>query len=175
MVNTFLVCSDFTESAKQLDNKRLGKQRVEAFQLLKILHSIEHECSLVGIHIEDIPSSDNSTIEERSAFVKRLRRAASLRDPLKKFGWWHHPALRMWLGHRLALEEYLRCHIQVWIERGFANTMLLPSEKPKDFRRPQWTLDAKFHTIHRQALYSKSPVDYMKFISEGTFEAYWWP
>ena len=36
-MQTFLPYSDFIESAKILDNKRLGKQRVEAFQILKAL------------------------------------------------------------------------------------------------------------------------------------------
>ena len=35
MVNTFLPYADFKQVAKALDNKRLGKQRVEAFQILK--------------------------------------------------------------------------------------------------------------------------------------------
>ena len=36
-MQTFLPFSCFTESAKALDNKRLGKQRVETLQLLKAL------------------------------------------------------------------------------------------------------------------------------------------
>lgn len=35
MVNTFLPWPDANESAKALDNKRLGKQRVEALQILR--------------------------------------------------------------------------------------------------------------------------------------------
>jgi len=35
MVNTFLPSPDFVESAKVLDRQRLGKQRVEAIQLLR--------------------------------------------------------------------------------------------------------------------------------------------
>jgi len=35
MVNTFLPRPDYTKSAQDLDNKRLGKQRVEAYQILK--------------------------------------------------------------------------------------------------------------------------------------------
>ncbi|MBP0133773.1 MAG: MSMEG_6728 family protein [Nitrosarchaeum sp.] len=35
MVNTFLPFADFTKSAKALDYKRLGKQRVEAWQILR--------------------------------------------------------------------------------------------------------------------------------------------
>ena len=37
MVNTFVISSSFEETAKSLDYKRLGKQRVEAFQILKSL------------------------------------------------------------------------------------------------------------------------------------------
>ncbi len=37
MVNTFIPYADFKKCAKVLDNKRLGKQRVEAKQILNIL------------------------------------------------------------------------------------------------------------------------------------------
>lgn len=37
MVNTFLPSPDFRESAKLLDYRRLGKQRVEAWQILQAL------------------------------------------------------------------------------------------------------------------------------------------
>lgn len=39
-MNTFLPYSDFVESAKTLDNKRLGKQRVEVLQMLNKIHGI---------------------------------------------------------------------------------------------------------------------------------------
>ena len=38
MVNTFLLSKDFQFSASLLDSKRLGKQRVEAMQILNIIH-----------------------------------------------------------------------------------------------------------------------------------------
>jgi len=38
-MQTFLPYPSFKESAKVLDNKRLGKQRVEAFQILKTLRT----------------------------------------------------------------------------------------------------------------------------------------
>lgn len=41
-MNTFLPYSDFTESAKSLDNKRLGKQRVEVLQMLNKINGITH-------------------------------------------------------------------------------------------------------------------------------------
>jgi hypothetical protein len=36
-VQTFLPYPDFEQTAKSLDNKRLGKQRVEAYQILNVL------------------------------------------------------------------------------------------------------------------------------------------
>lgn len=38
-MQTFLPYSNFNECAKVLDNKRLGKQRVEAYQILKCLET----------------------------------------------------------------------------------------------------------------------------------------
>jgi len=37
-VQTFMPYQDFAASARVLDNKRLGKQRVEALQIIKALH-----------------------------------------------------------------------------------------------------------------------------------------
>jgi hypothetical protein len=40
IVQTFLPYSDFRESVGCLDNKRLGKQRVEAYQILNVLSGL---------------------------------------------------------------------------------------------------------------------------------------
>lgn len=40
-MQTFLPYQSFTESAKCLDNKRLGKQRVEAWQILRIVAGMD--------------------------------------------------------------------------------------------------------------------------------------
>ena len=41
MVNTFLPYADFKQSAQCLDYRRLGKQRVEARQIIKVLEDPE--------------------------------------------------------------------------------------------------------------------------------------
>jgi hypothetical protein len=41
MVNTFLPYSDFAKTASVLDNKRLGKQRVEAKQIIDIIEKLK--------------------------------------------------------------------------------------------------------------------------------------
>lgn len=39
-MNTFLPYADFSKSANSLDNKRLGKQRVEVLQMLNKIHGL---------------------------------------------------------------------------------------------------------------------------------------
>jgi len=41
MVNTFLPYADFAQSASVLDMKRLGKQRLEARQIIRILEGTQ--------------------------------------------------------------------------------------------------------------------------------------
>ena len=82
-MQTFLPYADFSKTIKVLDYKRLGKQRVEALQILKALH-----------------------------------------DP--KNGWYHHPAVKMWVGYDEALKHYMNCCIREWILRGYENTMIMP-------------------------------------------------
>lgn len=41
MVNTFLTDADFRKSAKNLDRQRLGKQRVEALQILQVCQDLQ--------------------------------------------------------------------------------------------------------------------------------------
>lgn len=179
MVNTFLVCSSFEESARALDKRRLGKQRVEAFQLLKILRTLEEMCVLEGLEVSDIPTADTDpTKTKRKHFVQQMRSAFMKRNPERKRppGWWSHPALLMWIGHRRALEHYLAVHIRQWIERGYNNTMVIPDDHClKTVKFPTWVNDAAFHKTHRQSLFKKEPESYPQFAAEGEFTDYLWP
>lgn len=179
MVNTFLVCEDFEASAKELDNKRLGKQRVEAFQILNILKTLEHISGLEGLTVDEIPSVDTDpTKAKRKAFVKQMRAAFMKRHPERKRppGWWSHPAVFLWIGHRPELEHYLGVHIREWVRRGFKNTMIIPDDQcRKTLYYPSWVSSAAFHKSHRQSLFRKAPELYPQFASEGDFVDYVWP
>jgi len=52
MVNTFVTSSNFKTSAKVLDFKRLGKQRVEAKQILDICKKLHHWANYYNIILE---------------------------------------------------------------------------------------------------------------------------
>jgi len=134
-MQTFLPYPDFARSAACLDNRRLGKQRVEAMQIRDAL--------------------------------------ASLSNGLFP-GWGNHPAVLMWQGYELALEDYLASCCVEWISRGFKNTI------KHDFIAititPWWLHDGRFHSAHRAALLAKDPVHYGQFgWTETPAINYWWP
>lgn len=52
MVNTFLTSADFAKSAKSLDKARLGKQRVEAFQILNLISDLKLLSNLLEIKLD---------------------------------------------------------------------------------------------------------------------------
>ena len=94
-MQTFLPYENFEASVKSLDWRRLGKQRVECFQLLKALGNTKDVC------LDDV----------------------DLSTPAK--GWVNHPATKMWRGYEGALAQYHDACIREWVARGYQNTMLL--------------------------------------------------
>ena len=69
-------------------------------------------------------------------------------------GFVYHPAVAMWLGHEIALEQYLNAHIEEWVVRGHNNTMQLYSKKDS-YRKPAWCSDPTFHESHKSNLLTK--------------------
>ncbi len=53
MVNTFVTCSNYDECAKHLDRQRLGKQRVEAKQILDILQDLHFIAEKLNSHFQN--------------------------------------------------------------------------------------------------------------------------
>ncbi|HZE02498.1 MAG TPA: MSMEG_6728 family protein, partial [Pseudonocardiaceae bacterium] len=78
-MQTFLPYPDFAASAVALDRRRLGKQRVEALQILRALTR-------------------------------------------ERYGWKHHPAVRMWAGYEEALACYAMEICAEWVRRGHADS-----------------------------------------------------
>jgi hypothetical protein len=78
-MQTFLPYPDFIDSARALDPRRLGKQRVEALQVLRGL-------------------------------------------TWPRYGWRHHPAVKMWAGYEEALVRYGLDVCDVWCFTGRADT-----------------------------------------------------
>lgn len=139
-MQTFLPFRDFDSCARHLDYRRLGKQRVEAFQLL---------CGL----------RDPWALEERE---RRLTEQGKAVKPIQN-GWTNHPASKMWRGHTEMLGNYMNTMISEWVARGYNNTM---NHRPSSDcpTPPDWMLDATemdyLIRTHRSNLIRKLPEHY---------------
>jgi len=171
MVNTFLTHSDFVKSAQSLDRQRLGKQRVEAYQILLILENLDLLASIFslpynGSNLADWIKTIASIYKQLDYFyvvrdgVLYITPKISVKsdvlptDRIIKLGFANHPAIRMWYGYQEALKYYINCHIDEWIKRGYKNTM-----KKYDIigipNMPSWVYSEDFHRVHRAALITK--------------------
>lgn len=132
-MQTFLPFPDFRASAEALDYRRLGKQRVEAFQLL-------------------VANDDEWALEERS------RRGLKS----KTGGWRQHPATIMWHDYPDALKLYMNVMIEEWMRRGYQNSMAF-APIPTNVEVPHWLGDEDFHASHRSSLLRKDFAFYSKY------------
>lgn len=132
------------KSLVALDYRRLGKQRVEAMQLLKSLH-YDNELSSDQIRVDNIVFQ-------------------SLEDGSRKpyLGWRNHPARKMWDGYEGALAIYHDLSIIAWKRRGYKNTMPFLSVKG-DHQLPPWFGRQDFHDSHKSNLLRKDPDWYGDF------------
>lgn len=151
-MQTFLPYSDYKKSAASLDRMRLGKQRVETFQVLQ---------RLLGVRLVSKDANGEPIPEEDWSVT-----------PITSTGWINHPAVKAWRGHELELLEYQRAFCNEWTSRGYKDTCLIKSEKLIELcgqklnsGKPEWTLDDKVHISHKSNLLRKDPEFYGKLWS----------
>lgn len=163
MVTTFLLHTNFSQSAKLLDYRRLGKQRLEAKEIWEFLKQLRLIASL--FNIEDFPREKDTSVEERQNWITKVMSSMKDRN-IKKIilrndqvsyvykgdngtyksddnqkvitlAYKGNPAVRLWLGFEDGLLEYYNAHVREWISRGYKNTM--PIFDVKNSPRPKWT------------------------------------
>ncbi len=125
-----------------LDYRRLGKQRVEAMQLINGLQKLDGR---------------NAGTPVRERTHPAVMPGGS--------GWLNHPASKMWRGHIGALMRYHDTAIDEWVSRGYKNNMLKYFSEGDwaDLRYPSWLGNEEFHASHRSALLYKNPEWYGQF------------
>jgi hypothetical protein len=145
--------SCFSNSAKVLDSKRLGKQRVEGMQILKTLVTGPIQNSLVP------------------------KKGFKYKDGLyqRKTPWYNHPAVRMWDGYHWILYDYVIDMCLEWKARGYKDTIynklgsiMIPFDSvetaddyiKKSTTLPPWMGDESFYLAHRSNLLRKFPGHY---------------
>jgi hypothetical protein len=156
-MQTFLPYKNFNLCARALDRKRLGKQRVEALQILYALTGLS--ASIV-----------NPAVGEEYT-----------KTTTKKHGWSNHPAVLMWKGHERALIRYGIAMCQEWIRLGYKDTctkkFLYVQSLLKDASdsNPWWLGDDRLHSSHRSNLIRKDSSFYGNTFKEDDSMPYFWP
>ncbi|BBN02047.1 hypothetical protein MPTK1_2g12340 [Marchantia polymorpha subsp. ruderalis] len=176
-LNTFLPYPSLERSIQCLDKRRLGKQRVEAMQILNV--------------ISDDPPPVNGDLlakpppkELVKPLVHELLVVASTAPKSvdgakgKRRGWVNAPVVRMWRGYSDALACYYNICLAEWERRGCRNILLQPIELPADSApiMPPWFGDDAIHASHRSNLLRKEPEHYGQFgWTEPDSLPYIWP
>lgn len=154
---TFLPYQSFRKSAMVLDSKRLGKQRIEARQLLEAIGwRLDPEMGTIITEMRD-------DLPDKGAWVER---------------WRSGPAAEMWEGYHWALASYYNAMVWEWIGRGYNSDMPVISffKAPKCYSLPEWLGDEEFHSCQRANLLRKFPKHYEQFgWEEEPKTGYIWP
>lgn len=167
-MQTFLPYYDFAKSAACLDRSRLGKQRLETLQLLRI--------NLQGPQIAWRWAGVNGAMWQEPAWFVPLDSG----DSIKATPWYNHPAARMWRGHERWLAVYGEAICFEWTSRKYEDNVgeriaLLKSQTVEN-KLPSWLGDEQLHSSHRAALLAKKLSHYERFgWSEEPKIKYWWP
>jgi hypothetical protein len=175
MVNTFILGIPLEEFVPQLDTRRLGKQRVEAYQILNLLFDAKAINQLFEYNLNPLDSTDFKCIfskykkESRSiwcyhyhdgvrkySFSSKLKRTTHVTRKVGG-GFSSHPMVLMWLGYERGLKRYINLCIQEWLKRGYTNTMLVYPLKDEP-SYPHWIYSESLHKSHRSALLRKELV-----------------
>lgn len=175
MVHTFVLRFDkddnnpFSRSAALLDYRRLGKQRVEATQILNVLLDYQtiidfyslKTISLLDQNFQNYLDRDKELLSIRKWYTSRPKRLLVLDNKILEvdknykgdgrkitLSWGSHPALRMWYGYEDSLKIYITAHIFEWVKRGYKNTMNIPSislDRVGKVIHPWWAIHRTNH------------------------------
>jgi hypothetical protein len=135
-MQTFVPYPDVRRSAQSLDRQRLGKQRVECWQIL---------LALKALRTGDLYTTDK-------------------RGKLRKRGWVSHPCTAMWQGHEGYLAYYAFHVCSEWIRRGYKDNMrerfIAIMQEHNDMTPPAWWGREDIHVSHQANLVRKDPAHY---------------
>lgn len=188
-MQTFLPYSSFASSVSVLDTLRLGKQRVEAMQLVIIYEQqkLRHFNPGIFCKVRDIYNNQRELFKELMYVYLQDMNEIALFNFLDKFTdvvnetylelnipWENHSASVMWRGYSDALKLYYNTTINEWIKRGYINNMPIIKTNTPNF--PYWINNEEFHASHRSNLLRKDPEHYAKFgWTEPDDLPYCWP
>lgn len=194
-MQTFLPYPDFDKSAQSLDMMRLGKQRVETFQILqklveeRLVTSYKVPTGRTRLVATGQTTPEGKPVFREDPILKKidLPRDQWTRESTEGHGWTRHPAKVMWEGHALALLEYQRAVCREWVRRGYKDSCwvksvyLLAPHRDRllalgEDALPAWHGRDDFHASHQANLVRKAPDFYTELFPTADPEApYIWP
>jgi len=169
-MQTFLPFSDFRVTAACLDDKRLGKQRVECKQILLALKA-----------------GPRQGFDAATRSWKSLSLFESSPELTRATPWYNHPATKMWKGFEYGLCLYAQSICREWrYERNFADTLLpffcaegaaaCAALRPTDYVFPSWTYRHDVLRSHQSNLVRKNPAHYRVWFPDVPDDLpYVWP
>jgi len=187
-MQTFLPFPDFEESAYALDQKRLGKQRVETLQIMQALFQVRL-VTTITVATDEFRTAyynlDDEEVDERDlqeGVDYQMRREQIFKTinlpksqwhtkPLTKAGWLNHPATAMWRGYEWSLLKYQRKICDEWVHNfGFKDTCFAKTafiffrhfDPEASHDDPPWLGNVEFHRSHQSNLIRKDPRYYGK-------------
>lgn len=140
MVNTFVTSDSVVECAKNLDRLRLGKQRVEAYQLWRALMGMtkgwtKHPATLMWTgHTCFLALYCNTMIDEWVArgYNNTMQKLPVCRSPRPPWWWGWEP---MMMSHRASLNRKMPTFYSFDVGEYAQWGYIWPSKVPKELRR----------------------------------------
>lgn len=200
-MQTFLPYPNFIGSAKVLDVRRLGKQRVENLQIMQTLLGKRvvntHRFEPTGEYLtryynryhDEIALTDVDPFDffrQESVPIKHLVPNSKEKwrvEDLESSPWKKHPAILMWRGYESALMRYQEAICDEWINRGYKDTCQAVTSylyfhcEPRCYLgMPEWFGEEEFHLSHQSNLLRKHPKYYSQFFHNVPDDlSYVWP
>lgn len=145
-MQTFLPVPDFAETARILDYKRLGKQRIETFQILEALGGVETRWK------------NHPAVQMwRGSEFKLITYGLAICEEWRSRGF----------------EDNMRKRILEFEQDALSNGVFRPE---RNNHEPWWIGADIFHRTHRSNLLKKDPQHYRKFWPEEPDDLdYLWP
>ncbi|KAL0236925.1 hypothetical protein PCE1_000322 [Barthelona sp. PCE] len=158
----------FEINCSMLDNRRLGKQRVEAMQIINShrtmkrlfqtwvqnneLDNIIQQCKVreprnSSIHVNKSKIGDLTNNQWRG-LPQRIKLDNSI-------GWAHHPMVLMTRNDATFVKIYYNACLNVWISRGKQNNMSYCVIDEEKISLPVWFGNLEFHRRHQLKLQEK--------------------
>jgi hypothetical protein len=176
---TFITSTDFVESARLLDKRRLWKQILEAKQLLQKLDLIDE---LSCLFKQPIPQSTKDKYTFIRTITKPLKKSKHVAiwsniehttftwlprekgvvyfDKIK-IGYIYHPIVPLWIGYKDALKYYIHVHNEEFISRGGKSPYKTTHSPETHIVMPPWI--STLVPFHKCVLKTKAPSEYLQW------------